>query len=276
MNMFSKGQAYRRDKASAAQLSLKPKAQKLDSSVRAPHPAIIIQRAVFDPDSLTPHDILQLQRTMGNQAVGRLLKRIKRHQEANNGSNPVKSILSASKGQTGAAGALIQRRTIKLGTGGKAELGALGPYGYGTGMSAELTSWNHLSEGSSPTVKPPNYPASVQWYQSYMVQGHLLNDNLGGPGNALDNLAPITKKTNSRHLHAVETMAKNMVIGKDQPIAYSVDVVPGPPSPQNFPNYPQDQASQNYFAKLPGGFEVLLQDGDGNTLVDTVIPNSDV
>jgi hypothetical protein len=37
------------------------------------HPATIIQKARLDPRLLTPGDVLQLQRTMGNQAVGRLL-----------------------------------------------------------------------------------------------------------------------------------------------------------------------------------------------------------
>jgi hypothetical protein len=274
--MFSKGHAYRRDKASATQLSLKPKVQKLDSLAREPQPAIIIQRAVFDPASLTPHDILRLQSAMGNQAVGRLLKGIRRPQETKNGSHPVASTLSAAQGQTVATGASIQRKTINLGSGGTAELNGVGTHGYGKGMYAVLTSWNHLSEGSRPSVKPPNYPANVSWYQNYMVQGHLLNENLGGPGNDLENLAPITKKTNARHLHAVEKKAKDMVIGKDKPIAYSLDVVDGPPSASDFPNYPQDTASQNYFAKLPAAFKVLLQDGDGKILVDDTVENSDV
>ncbi len=52
--------------------------------------------------------------------------------------------------------------------------------------------------------------------------------------------------------------------------------MPGPPKPQNFPNYPQDQASLAYFSKLPAGFKVLLQDGNGKTLVDDFVENSDV
>lgn len=41
------------------------------------HPAAIIQRARINPKSLTPADILQLQRTIGNRAVGRLLSEIR-------------------------------------------------------------------------------------------------------------------------------------------------------------------------------------------------------
>jgi len=40
-------------------------------------PAAIIQRARIDPKSLTSTDVLQLQRTIGNRAVGRLLSEIR-------------------------------------------------------------------------------------------------------------------------------------------------------------------------------------------------------
>ncbi|AKB18677.1 DUF4157 domain-containing protein [Methanosarcina sp. WWM596] len=41
------------------------------------NPTSIIQRARINPKSLTPEDVLQLQRTIGNRAVGRLLSEIK-------------------------------------------------------------------------------------------------------------------------------------------------------------------------------------------------------
>jgi hypothetical protein len=44
----------------------------------AAHPAAIIQRARASPESLSRADVLQLQRTIGNQAVGRLLAEIGR------------------------------------------------------------------------------------------------------------------------------------------------------------------------------------------------------
>ena len=43
---------------------------------------------------------------------------------------------------------------------------------------------------------------------NFWVRGHLLNHNLGGPGDDKRNLTPITKKANSAHLHLVETAAK--------------------------------------------------------------------
>jgi hypothetical protein len=49
----------------------------LTSQIPVSHPASIIQRARINPKSLTPADVLQLQRTIGNRAVGRLLSEIR-------------------------------------------------------------------------------------------------------------------------------------------------------------------------------------------------------
>jgi len=49
----------------------------LASQTQVSHPASIIQRARIDPKSLTTADVLQLQRTIGNRAVGRLLSEIR-------------------------------------------------------------------------------------------------------------------------------------------------------------------------------------------------------
>ncbi len=49
----------------------------LTSQTPVSNPASIIQRAKINPKSLTPADVLQLQRTIGNRAVGRLLSEIR-------------------------------------------------------------------------------------------------------------------------------------------------------------------------------------------------------
>ncbi len=79
--------------------------------------------------------------------------------------------------------------------------------GAGTVMQAELhQGW--LGGGSKPTVEPNWWPtappATVAWFTNYMVQGHLLNQKLGGPGNTMENLTPITKSTNSEHYNKAE------------------------------------------------------------------------
>jgi hypothetical protein len=49
----------------------------LTTQTQVSHPASIIQRARINPKSLTAADVLQLQRTIGNRAVGRLLSEIR-------------------------------------------------------------------------------------------------------------------------------------------------------------------------------------------------------
>lgn len=71
--MSSKVQIERDDKVLSRRQSSKQAVR--DAAVMSEHttPATIIQRARVEPGSLTPHDVLQLQRTIGNQAVQGLL-----------------------------------------------------------------------------------------------------------------------------------------------------------------------------------------------------------
>ena len=73
--MASKEQTHSNDKPRAKQRLLKSATESLAVlAQQQTHPGTLIQRARFDPRSLTPSNVLQLQRTIiGNQAVGRLL-----------------------------------------------------------------------------------------------------------------------------------------------------------------------------------------------------------
>jgi hypothetical protein len=62
---------------------------------RQTRPAALIQQAMLLPGSPTPHEVLQLQRTIGNQAVGRLLAR--RRHELDEGNLKVKPAGSAQQ-----------------------------------------------------------------------------------------------------------------------------------------------------------------------------------
>ncbi|WP_246841611.1 DUF4157 domain-containing protein [Cellvibrio sp. PSBB023] len=66
-----------------------------------------------------------------------------------------------------------------------------------------------------------------------MIRGHLLNDNVGGLGVAM-NLFPITSQANSRHKNYVESYVKQAIKdegkGKKRKLIYSVDVDPAPES----------------------------------------------
>jgi len=72
--MFTHQPAHTAKKTTTAS----PKQQRPHSMTltRQTHPAAIIQRATAAPESLTAADVLQLQRTIGNRAVGQLLSGI--------------------------------------------------------------------------------------------------------------------------------------------------------------------------------------------------------
>nr|WP_233518612.1 DUF4157 domain-containing protein [Streptomyces corynorhini] len=99
--------------------------------------------------------------------------------------------------------------------------------GVGSMMTAELHP-KKVKYGGKPTVKPSWWPkkgsASGDWFSKYMVQGHLLNDNLGGPGNTLDNLTPLTKAGNRKHHEMAEYNVKDE-IKKGNIVEYSVEAV---------------------------------------------------
>lgn len=188
-------------------------------------------------------------------------------------------VTGGGKGGTGAIGIISPSGTLTSRSGiplyGHSEFGPLGPLGYATGMHVTLLDWNHTPEGRAPSVKPPWWPTGDAWWSKYMVQGHLLNDNLGGPGNSMRNLAPISKTANSDHLHQVETLAKTTVITHGRAVAYDVTVLDGPPPPGSFAPYENDtsQPNRHLIANLPKGFECQLHDDDGNLLVAWTVVN---
>ncbi|MCI5209933.1 MAG: hypothetical protein D3910_14315, partial [Candidatus Electrothrix sp. ATG2] len=71
------------------------------------------------------------------------------------------------------------------------------------------------------------------------IQGHLLNDNLGGPGR-MQNLTPIRESANRRHLHDVEKHIKKWV-GKGNVAYYHVKV--------DYPSSPKRSSEQVAFEK---------------------------
>jgi hypothetical protein len=99
----------------------------------------------------------------------------------------------------------------------------------GTWMKAHPLSPLH-DEGSAPSdspgvwdqVKPDVH--SRQGVGLY-VRGHLLNQQLGGPGST-KNLTPITYSANSNHLHSVEKGLKERVNKKHELVHYEVHVEP--------------------------------------------------
>jgi hypothetical protein len=102
-------------------------------------------------------------------------------------------------------------------------------HGTATRMHAELR--GAPSGGSKPSVEPVWWPreghahaATAKWFSRYVVQGHLLNEHVGGPGDDLHNLTPLTKKANSEHHAAAEKNLKEEHLKKGKIIEYDVKV----------------------------------------------------
>lgn len=84
---MSKEQPQRNDKDTVRQRSPQPDDQNVDMLSRQTHPAPLIQQAKLDPKSLLPRDVLQLQRTVGNRAVGQLLAQTAQRQSLQKQAN---------------------------------------------------------------------------------------------------------------------------------------------------------------------------------------------
>lgn len=84
---------------------------------------------------------------------------------------------------------------------------------------------------------------------TYYVRGHLLNDNIHGPGDDWKNLTPLSQRTNNHspigHLRKVEKDVKKLVI--KQPVAYQVTVKYGR-SPLTWPRYVANAI--NYWSEI--------------------------
>jgi len=93
--------------------------------------------------------------------------------------------------------------------------------GSGSWMEAEIYGAGDpdLGKGSKPKVEPHWYPAAGtptgDFFQSYIVQGHLLNMELGGSGKVMENLTPITRSTNSTHFKKVEDGVKKQILANN-------------------------------------------------------------
>ncbi|KEO83702.1 hypothetical protein [Tumebacillus flagellatus] len=262
-----------------------------DRRVGGESSAPILQRALQNPASLTPARVMQLQRALGNQAVQRMLAGMRSQQQTSEqppAQMLIRNGVAANKGYVvddpediseNPAGKLTRNDEDDDKMGGTVSFGALCDLGYGTSMYAEIVDWNHMPVGSAPSVKPDWYPPSnTPYWTSYMVQGHLLNDNVGGPGNDMRNLAPITKTANGAHERLVESKVKTMTIDDGENIAYMVTVRPGPPKRSKFSNFFATYPSKEYddeFDKLPAGFDCVAFDGEGKKVVDQYIENEE-
>jgi hypothetical protein len=219
--------------------------------------------------------LLALQRSAGNTAVGRWLN------------------ASRAPGRALARGAWVaqetpdaalpanQRRGVlmagskKAGTAQDAVFGALTADGCATQMTAIINSGYDDLGGTEPKAGtwPPFWVAPAKPQSSdYWVRGHLLNHNLGGPGEAR-NLTPITKKTNSQHHALIEKLLKVAAERRDTIIEYRVTATYDGVGPKLTTDRNRDP-DPSIHGKLPTSFvcEYVLTNGvtspvSGNTTI---------
>lgn len=154
-----------------------------------------------------------------------------------------------------------------------------------TGLQGERNGIHNPAYGSGVGgIRPPNWGTLVNLTGSNpWVQLHLLNDNLGGQGQAT-NLAPGSRSFNSQHLHGAETPVKNWAghSGAAQAANKAADYrvtaqynTPGPVIAELHQMYDQTHNVQQMIANRRGQLYVLYYQHLYNTdpafqnLVDT-------
>ncbi|HEX8852617.1 MAG TPA: hypothetical protein VF754_03970, partial [Pyrinomonadaceae bacterium] len=85
--MPPKKQAREADSDAAKRRTAREEARHSESLITQSPPASALRRARLDPASLTPRDVLQLQSTIGNQGVVRLLSGASRHEPSGERKN---------------------------------------------------------------------------------------------------------------------------------------------------------------------------------------------
>lgn len=151
--------------------------------------------------------------------------------------------------------------------------GPLSKGGCGTEMDAWLYEDDNIM-GSTPSVRPPWWQQMMTdpatdggWVSRNVVQGHLLNHKMGGPGNDMRNLTPFAKSTNAQHHANVEKAAKTLKSGTNQQgvgniVRYTVKV--------DYSNSPPaawfaNKIPTTYLKHFAAGIKCWLQAYDGTT-----------
>lgn len=78
--------------------------------------------------------------------------------------------------------------------------------------------------GSRGESKSPLMKALKKVRGRQVKPGHLINHNVGGPGNVVGNIAPITESANAKMTHGAEKKVKNMVIQQNKVVRYMVKI----------------------------------------------------
>jgi hypothetical protein len=135
-----------------------------------------------------------------------------------------------------------------------------------------MEAWLYPSDniqGSAPSVRPSWWATMMAdwkttnsaWVSRNVVQGHLLNERLGGPGNDMRNLTPFAKSTNAQHHANVEKAAK-AIKARNNILHYVVAVdYSSAPQPADFGN----NIGHMYLKHFAQGITCTFEEYDGKT-----------
>ena len=160
--MSSKKKAQDRD--TVKQHSPRAKAHGLEPVAQPLPPAAIIQQARRDPGSLAPRDALRLQRTVGNQAVGRLLHPAAQRQPGEERQDEATLPPGLQAGIQTLSGLAMDDVTVHYGSSKPAEVQAAA-YTQGTDIHLAAGQERHLPHEAWHVVQQKQGRArpSVQW-----------------------------------------------------------------------------------------------------------------
>ncbi|TCP57673.1 DNA/RNA non-specific endonuclease [Tumebacillus sp. BK434] len=188
---------------------------------------------------VSPNQILQLQKTVGNRAVLSMLqakmqpgsqppiqRTLRKWNDIKKKGNSLQWTPHKTKankhGIVDGLGADVQNgKSLKTHVKFKSAVDEMGQ-----GVKANPLGPDHLM-GDTPSGRPQEITDEFKYYvgdSNEYIAGHLLNHHLGGPGNDVRNLTPMPRGFNSKFATEVESVVKTLVDDHHGWISYQVDV----------------------------------------------------
>lgn len=217
-------------------------------------------------------EALQLQRVVGNQAIGRVIQKkenpttpkmppldlsglsgvIQRQEDSTSTTNDevIQAKLKAEYHESSTPTVITtptEVHNVKEGNKAKA-------------LNITMADWN---TGSQPAdnVRGVSRAATVASGKNPLyIAGHLLNHNIGGPGDDQRNITAFSNRANSKHLHGIEKFVKKDVQG-GQTVAYTVEITERNHVQHGAPSSGVVKV-ENLASKMKAAYGTLKSDGD--------------
>jgi len=94
----------------------------------------------------------------------------------------------------------------------------------GKSMKISQLTYKNAPFGKQTTTPPPIWDKVMNAYPGRYIRGHLLNANVGGPGQLENNLTPLTSSANGLHKNRAEYDVKKLVLDEKKIVRYFVVV----------------------------------------------------